>query len=308
CWLWIEKENLNTVDAAQRLAKFAGVGEREIYYGGLKDKNAITRQWFSLHLLSKPVDWSQWSDPHLRLLTITRHDRKLRRGTHRGNTFQLTLRNLQGDVDAFESRLQKIVSSGVPNYFGEQRFGREGRNIDNARRWIAAGMPRKQRDQISMLMSSLRSLLFNEVLAERVRDNTWSTALPGDVFMLDGSNSVFMQDPDAEIRERLQAGDIQVTGPLSGRSGKIPTGATVAKLEADVLNRYADDILALEKAGLTAERRSLRMLVPDLQWQNTDAGIWTLRFTLPRGCFATSLVRELALTTAPMTNTSGDEA
>src|SRR5690606_6304342 len=240
CWLWIEKENLNTVDAAQRLAKFAGVGEREIYYGGLKDKNAITRQWFSLHLLNKQVDWSQWSDPNLRLLTITRHDRKLRRGTHRGNTFVLVLRNLQGDLDAFESRLQHIKAQGVPNYFGEQRFGREGRNIDNARRWIGAGMPRKQRDQISILLSSLRSLLFNDVLAARIAANNWCEALAGEVFMLDGNHSVFKQAPDDTIRERLRSGDIHLTGPLPGRASRVTSSEAVAELEAAVLQPHAD--------------------------------------------------------------------
>ena len=308
CWLWIEKENLNTVDAAQRLAKFAGVGEREIYYAGLKDKQAITRQWFSLHLLNRPVDWSQWNDPNLRLLTITRHDRKLRRGTHRGNTFVLVLRDVQGDFVAFESRLKQIVSFGVPNYFGEQRFGREGRNIDNARRWIGAGMPRKQRDQISILLSSLRSLLFNEVLAARVVANNWNVAQAGEIFMLNGNNSVFAQATDDVIRERLRSGDIHLTGPLPGRTSRIAPSDDIAVLEAAILQPHADDVKALEKVGMEAERRALRLLVPDLNWERIETNAWRLRFTLPRGCFATSLVRELAVTIAHNNVSAGDMA
>lgn len=308
CWLWIEKQNLNTVDAAQRLAKFAGVGEREIYYAGLKDKIAVTRQWFSLHLLNREVDWSQWSDPNLRLLTVTRHDRKLRRGTHRGNRFVLVLRDVRGDVDAFESRLEKIASEGVPNYFGEQRFGREGRNIDNARRWIAAGMPRRQRDQISMWLSSLRSLLFNQVLAARVAAGNWSDAQSGEVFMLDGNNSVFCQPTDNTLRARLREGDIHLTGPLPGRASRVVASDDVAGLEAVALAPHADDIAALDKAGLAAERRSLRLRVPDLRGERLEADVWQLSFTLPRGCFATSVVRELATTAIPQSPSAGDEA
>jgi tRNA pseudouridine13 synthase len=308
CWLWIEKENLNTVDAAQRLAKFAGLGERDIHYAGLKDKVAVTRQWFSLHLLNREIDWSQWHDPNLRLLTITRHDRKLRRGTHRGNRFVLVLRNVAGDVDAFESRLEKIASEGVPNYFGEQRFGREGRNIDNARRWIIAGMPRKQRDQVSMWLSSLRSLLFNEVLAARVADETWNTAQAGEVFMLDGNNSVFTQPTDDALRARLREGDIHLTGPLPGRASRVVASEAVGELEAAALAAHADDVAALDKAGLVAERRSLRLRVPDLRGEPIDASAWQLSFTLPRGCFATSVVRELAATALPQFPPAGDEA
>lgn len=294
CWLWIEKENLNTVDAAQRLARFAGMQERDISYGGLKDKNAITRQWFSLHLINHKVDWTQWDDPHLRLLEISRHDRKLRRGGHRGNRFELILRDVVGDTAGFEARLQAIVTEGVPNYFGEQRFGRDGRNIDNARQWVAAGMPRRQRVQISMMLSSLRSWLFNEVLAARIAEGSWSRAGEGEVFMLDGTGSVFAQAFDATLAARLVAGDLHLTGPLPGRASSVaPTGA-VAELERRAAAQFVDELAALERVGLTAERRALRVIPRDMHWQQLGESDWKLGFTLPRGCFATSVVRELA--------------
>ena len=134
CWLWIEKENLNTADAAQRLARFAGLRERDISYSGLKDKRAIARQWFCLHLLNRDVDWQQWDDPALRILRAERHSKKLRRGTHRSNYFQITLRDVVGDTAALRERVELIRARGVPNYFGEQRFGREGRTLELARR------------------------------------------------------------------------------------------------------------------------------------------------------------------------------
>lgn len=305
CWLWVEKENLNTVDAAQRIAKFAGLQERDISFGGLKDKNAITRQWFSLHLINKAVDWTQWSDPNLRLLEITRHDRKLRRGGHRGNRFELTLRNVVGDLTAFEDRLQTVRTAGVPNYFGEQRFGRDGRNIDNARQWIAEGMPRRQRAQVSILLSSMRSWLFNEILAARVREGTWNQPCDGEIFSLDGSGSVFTQALDDTLRTRIATGDIHPTGALSGRAGTIRATHDVADLEARVLADFPAEMAALEKAGLSAERRALRIIPIDLQWSRLDEMSWRLGFTLTRGCFATSVVRELA---ALSPAASGDKA
>jgi len=295
CWLWIEKENLNTVDAAQKLAKFAGIAERDISYAGLKDKNALTRQWFSLHLINRAVDWSRWDESNLRLLEVTRHDRKLRRGAHRGNRFELVLRDVSGELDIFEARLNTIAKEGVPNYFGEQRFGRDGRNIDNARSWIAAGMPKRQRQQTSIMLSSLRSLIFNEVLAARVADQSWCVApKTGEVFMLDGTSSVFTQPLDEALLERLRTADIHLSGPLPGRESGVNVSAEVAVLEAEVLQRFEAEMRALEQAGLSAERRSLRLIPGDLQWTRLDDRSWRLGFTLPRGCFATSLVRELA--------------
>lgn len=313
CWLWIEKENLNTIDAAQKLAKFAGIADRDISYAGLKDKNALTRQWFSLHLINRVVDWNRWNEPNLRLLEVTRHDRKLRRGAHRGNRFELALRDVSGDLDKFESVLNTIAKEGVPNYFGEQRFGRDGRNIDNARSWIAAGMPKRQRQQTSMMLSSLRSWVFNEVLAVRVADQSWQVAAKaGEVFMLDGTSSVFTQALDEALMERLKTADIHLSGPLPGRESGVGVSAGVAVLEAEVLKRFEVEVRALEQAGLSAERRSLRLIPGDMQWVRIDDQSWRLAFTLPRGCFATSVVRELADTsshnTAHHDSASGENA
>lgn len=294
CWLWIEKENLNTADAAQLLAKFSGVPERDVSYAGLKDRNAITRQWFSLHLINKVVDWDKWPHADMRLLQITRHDRKLRRGAHRGNRFELTLRNVSGDTALLQARLHSIVNVGVPNYFGEQRFGRDGRNIENAQRWLAAGMPKRQRHQVSLMLSSLRSWLFNEVLAARVAGHTWNTALNGEIFMLDGTSSVFTQALDETLTERLRTGDIHLSGPLPGRASNVAVIEAVAAIEAGVLATFTSEVAGLEQAGLTAERRALRLLPRDLTGEDLGDGNWRLSFSLPRGCFATSLVRELA--------------
>lgn len=294
CWLWVEKENLNTVDAAQRLARFTGLRERDVSYAGLKDRRAVTRQWFSLHLLNREVDWSIWSDPALRLLRVTRHSRKLRRGAHRGNRFQIVLRDLHGDLDCFTERLARLEAEGVPNYFGEQRFGRDGRNLETLQRWLERGKPRISRSQQALYFSAARALLFNTVLAARVAAGNWRTPLAGEVFVLNGSGSVFRQVPDEALETRLRAGDVHLSGPLPGRAaGLLPEGE-VALLESATLASRADWLVWLEQAGLEAARRSLRLMPADWHAEPCGPADWQLRFQLPKGCFATSLVRELA--------------
>jgi tRNA pseudouridine13 synthase len=299
-WLWIEKENLNTVDAAQRLARFAGLRERDVAYSGLKDKIAITRQWLSLHALNRTPDWTAWDDPALRILRIERHDKKLRRGAHRSNRFEIELRAVQGDAAEFEQRLLRVGRDGVPNYFGEQRFGREGRNLELARRWVAQGRPRLQRQQLGLNLSTLRAFLFNTVLARRVQDNNWRSPLDGEVFALRGSSSVFRQPLDAALQSRLDAGDVYLSGPLPGRATEPQPLGAVAELEHECLREHADLVEALAASGVEAARRSLRVVPVDWRHERRGDDHWHLSFTLPKGCFATGVVRELVrLTPAP---------
>lgn len=293
-WLWIEKENLNTSDAAQRLARFAGLHERDVSFAGLKDKRAITRQWFCLHLLNREVDWSSWSDPALRILQSSRHDKKLRRGAHRGNRFEIILRDVDGDIAAFEQRLVSIGIRGVPNYFGEQRFGRDGRNIELARRWLAQGRPRLQRQQLSLNLSSLRSFLFNEVLAQRVLANNWCTPLHGEVFALQGNASVFRQELDELLQRRIDSGDVHLSGPLPGRPSALAPEHEVMELEQHCLAAHVELTEALSAAGVDSMRRSLRVIPADWRWAKLEGNDWRVCFNLPKGCFATSVVRELA--------------
>lgn len=296
-WLWIEKRGLNTVDAARRLASFAGVREADVSWAGLKDRQALTWQWFSLQLPGRAVDWSGWSDPDLRVLRAERHSRKLRRGSHRGNRFVIVLRDLQGDIEALTPRLQRIGADGVPNYFGAQRFGRDGRNLFLAQRWVAQGCPRLKPAQRGLHLSVLRAHLFNLVLAARVADGSWRHALDGELLILDGSGSYFAAGIaagiDAEIERRIAEWDIHPSAPLWGRVGKHSVSEAVALLERSTLEPFATVCEALERAGLDAERRSLRLRPGALSWAFSP-GQLRLSFTLPRGCYATSVVRELA--------------
>jgi len=296
--LTVEKRGMNTGFAAKHIAQWAGVGEVAIGYAGLKDRHAVTRQRFSVHLPKKiapdlaTLDFAQ-DEERLTVLEHTWHAKKLPRGALAGNRFVLALRGVDGERAAIEQRLHAIAQRGVPNYFGEQRFGRDGDNVANARAMFAGR--RVRREQRTLLISAARSELFNRVLARRVQDACWDTPLDGEVWMLDGSRSVFGPEPfNDALAQRLASFDIHPTGPLWGR-GELRATGEAARLEGDAL---ADgEALALraglEAEGLKQERRALRLKPADLSWTWRDDGALELAFALPPGAYATVVLAEL---------------
>jgi tRNA pseudouridine13 synthase len=292
--LTIEKRGMNTAFAAKRLAQWARVPDMGVSYAGLKDRHAVTRQRFSVHLPKKIApDLAALESSDLRVLEHTWHSRKLPRGALAGNRFVLVLRELRGDRDVIEQRLRAIAGRGVPNYFGEQRFGREGGNVAQALAMFAGR--RVRREERTLLLSAARSELFNRVLAARVRASTWDSALEGEVWSLDGSRSVFGPEPFTdELAKRLAAFDIHPSGPLWGR-GELRSRGEVAGMEMREL--AGDEALALraglESAGLEQERRSLRLRPGSLAWRWPANDALELEFTLPPGAYATVVLAEL---------------
>ncbi len=307
--LHVKKTSHNTHWVLAALAEYAGVSESDIGYCGRKDRHAITRQWFSLYCppVSKlsqkparePLDWAQFSMEDVEILSVDKHAKKLRLGDHAQNRFVITLKDVRrgsSGVDSvntasvitpltlaehqalslLSSEEQQVMSDeilntlkqGVPNYFGAQRFGREGNNLVMADDWLVRGIspPRKQR---SMILSAARSYVFNRVLACRVSNDTWKTALEGDV-----------------------VNDIYPTGPLWGR-GRLATKGETLALEERAIGDLAPWCERLEHLGLKQERREL-VLIPDeleLEWQGNDL---ILSFGLPSGTFATAILAEVA--------------
>lgn len=291
--LWVEKRGANTDWVARELARFAGVAPVAIGYAGLKDRHAMTRQTFSVQLAGKPdPDWSTFPHAEVKVLAATRHSRKLKRGALRGNRFVLVLRAVQGDHEAAERVLEQIAARGVPNYFGEQRFGREGGNVAHARAMFAGR--RVERDKRSFLLSAARSHIFNGVLAARVEQAAWDTPLSGEIWSLAGSRSWFGPEPfDATLAERLARADIHPSGPLWGQ-GEPPTTGPAAALEHDIAATNADLAEGLVAARMDQERRALRLIPKDLRWRWLAEDALELAFELPAGAYATVVVRELA--------------
>lgn len=282
-YLFVEKTNANTEWVSRQLAQYAEVPARDVGYAGLKDRHAVTRQWFSVPRWHSP-DWSRLEHEGVRLLDLQRHNRKLRRGAHTGNLFRIVLRGELPHDDALHERLAVIAASGVPNYFGEQRFGRGGGNIALADDWAAGRkLPRHKR---SFAISAARSYLFNQFLDVRVGAGNWDQLLEGDVANLDGSGSVFTVTAlDDDLTRRCEQMDLHPAGPLYG-DGSSVSGVSAA---------HESWLVALTNARVKPASRSLRLRVADLEWEAADDSL-VLEFALGRGAFATSVLREIANT------------
>lgn len=298
--LSVEKRGMNTAFAAKRIAAWAGVPESAIGYAGLKDRHALTRQRFSVWIPKKVApDIEALQSEDLRVLDVQWHARKLPRGALTGNRFVLTLRDVVGDSAAIKTRLHAIAARGVPNYFGEQRFGRGGENVSKALSMFAGR--RVAREERGFLLSAARSELFNRVLGARVSAGCWDIGLDGEVWMLDGSRSVFGPEPWSEVlAERLARFDIHPSGPLWGR-GELRTQGEARALEVATLedgDTLGDLRMGLERAGLEQERRALRLRPESLQFDWSEPHSLQLRFGLPAGCYATTVLAELGAVVA----------
>lgn len=291
-FLHIRKRGTNTDWLAERIAEFAGVSARDVSFAGMKDRHAVTTQTFSVQLpgMAEP-DWAAFPVEGVDILSHVRHHRKLRRGALEGNAFTITLRDVQGDRESAERCLQAIAAHGVPNYFGEQRFGREGNNISRALAFFAGRRtPRKQQ---GMLISAARSQIFNAVLARRVEAGSWNRVVAGECCCLHGSRSWFVAEPDSEdLQARAERFDIHPSGPLWG-SGPLPSQGEAGALEQAVATQNQKLVDGLGKQRLDQDRRALRLRPEALRWEWPDASSLTLHFSLPAGSYATSVLREL---------------
>jgi len=295
-WLHIEKRNTNTEWLARELARLADVPLREVGYAGLKDRHALTRQTFTVNLSGKDEpDWQQLASDDVRFLEIDRHGRKLRRGALRENRFDITVRELQGECDDIEQRLQRVAVEGVPNYFGEQRFGHHYGNLAMAAAMFRGEWRETIRHKRSLYLSAARSYLFNRVLSARVSDGSWRRALAGESLMQAGSTSCFsVRLIGSEIEARIASGQLYPTAPLWGR-GRPLSLAEAQALELRVLEGESLWKTGLEKAGMEQERRALPLPVSGLTWQWPEARTLRLQFALSPGAYATSVLRELLM-------------
>jgi tRNA pseudouridine13 synthase len=291
-FLRIEKRGENTDYLARQIAQYAGLPKMAVSYAGLKDRHAVTTQWFGVHLPGKrEIDWGGLQSDSVKVLQALRHNRKLKTGALQGNRFTITVRELQGDPAQIADKLARIKAQGVPNYFGPQRFGREGNNLAQAEALFKGELRLRDRKLEGIYLSTARSEIFNRVLAKRVEQDIWNQALEGDAFMFQGSHSLFRAELDAETLHRVAAQEIHPSGPLWG-IGELATTGLASELENAVAAECPLLCEGLEKAKMEPARRPLRLVVPNLAFEFPDAKSLRLSFSLPAGAYATVVLRE----------------
>jgi tRNA pseudouridine13 synthase len=292
--LRVRKRAVNTEWVARQLGAFAGVPKAAVSYAGLKDRHAVAEQWFSVHLpgRSEP-DWSLCGGEDFTVREHHRHARKLRIGALKGNVFRIVIRELQGESGALAERLRRIEQTGVPNYFGAQRFGRDGGNLARAEALFLGTERVRDRHERGLYLSAARAEVFNQVLSRRVAAGCWNQPLAGDVMMLEGNRSVFaVTAVDTAIRQRITDFDIHPTGPLWG-AGALLSRDAVLELEQALAAEYPVLCQGLAAAGLKQERRALRVRIQDAALATPADGTAVLGFRLPAGAYATVVLREL---------------
>lgn len=302
-WLRIAKTGVTTEDLAKQLSKLLRIHPRDIGYSGLKDKHAVTEQWFTVQLPARlQLDWFSWWNEHVtaerlrgghaELRESIKSNKKLRRGTHKANHFRLTLRNVT-DKQGLENRLQALSLRGsVPNYFGPQRFGKYGDNVAQALAMARGEKHVGDRQLKSILLSSVRSWLFNSYLHRRLAQNL-PDLMEGDVVLLAGTHSYFtIECIDEIILERFRSGDILVSGPMYGETDS-PARGEVRAFEDKLAAEYPEFLKVLCDARMKFERRALYLPLSSLRWEWLEDTIIKLEFSLPAGSFATSVLAEL---------------
>lgn len=293
-YLYIEKKDLNTQWLARQLARFAHVAVKEIGYAGLKDRNSVSRQWFSLNLeVTEEPDWNCFELDGAKILLRSYHKKKLKRGSIRYNRFEILLRDIQQkDLSDIKHRLRLIQRTGVPNYFAHQRFGHHHNNLHRAIAWFSGQQKLNKRDEKSLVLSAARSMVYNIALSNRIAKAGWNRLLDGEVMNINTSRSIFsLGIIEEDIKVRFEKGEIHPTAPLWGK-GQLQSQMQVLTMEQQLSADWSFWCQALEKRGLKQERRAIRLIPEDFTYKLQDNNL-LLSFCLPSGCYATAVLREI---------------
>lgn len=294
--VYLQKRDCNTVFVAEQLAKYVGIAAKQVSYAGLKDRQAVTEQWFSLHMPGQETpDFTNFDLAGCQIKRVTRHNKKLKIGALQGNHFKIILKELSQHAE-IETKLALIKQHGVPNYFGEQRFGRDQNNIEQAIKWAQGEISVKDRKKRSFYLSAARSAIFNDIVSQRIEQNIHQTVLEGDILQLANRGSWFVSKADeiATLQQRLQQGEINITVPMVGDSS-LNTQGVALQFEQSCLNKWSNFADLFKKERLETARRSLLLRPEQLNWQWLGEHSLEISFYLPSGSYATSVIRELII-------------
>lgn len=290
-FLLIEKDGCNTDWVAKQLQRIFSVKPRDIGYAGKKDRYSVSQQWFSVHLPGKEVPIPEFDNEEFKLLKNCRHNRKLRLGSIKNNQFELIISQVSDEIE--HQHIQGIKEFGAPNYFGYQRFGHQAGNLENAQKMFCGELRVKNKNKKGLYLSAARSFLFNLIVAKRLAQQTWHLPQVGDCLMLDGTHSYFeCEQLDNELSQRYARQDIHICGWLPGKQDS-EARHQVLLAELDVTKQYQLLYQGISKAGVNSSRRAMRVVPRDFSLEYLSPDQVKLEFSLPSGCFATAVLREL---------------
>lgn len=293
----IEKRGLTTPQAVERIARALNVSARDIGVAGMKDRHAVTRQWLSLPPPVSPEAVTALALDDITVLEHARHPHKLRTGHVRANRFVLRVREVG---DAADAKAQAILDAlakppGAPNWYGEQRFGREGDNAERGLAIVRGERPPRDRKLARLLVSALQSKLFNDWLVARMADGLYARVVAGDLLHKKGGGMFVCEDPSID-EPRLAAGELCITGPMFGdRMRTPPEGSEAAEREQRILDAAGLTVSSFATVRAIAEgtRRDATIEVAAPQVRALEAGVIEVAFGLPGGAYATAVMREL---------------
>ncbi len=311
------KRDLTTDVAVQRFARALDVRARDIGVAGLKDKVAITTQTISFpYAAGLEAKVAALALEGITVLDALRHGNKLKTGHLHGNRFAILIKDIApAQIPVILEAFARIAREGIPNAYGEQRFGRAGDNADRARRWLSGKEPAPRDPRQKRLMwSALQSAMFNEVLARRVKEGTWATCVAGDLVKRRDSGGLFVCTDVQADQERALRGEVSATGPMFGLKMRDPEGAPFALEQGVLAEMLGDGVdMSLTKAIGEGTRRALRLWVEDLRAEREQDDSIRVYFVLPKGAYATTVISaaieggisDPAVNSVP---TSGDQA
>jgi tRNA pseudouridine13 synthase len=294
----IEKRGLTTAQAVERIARAAFVNARDIGVAGMKDRHAVTRQWLSLPPPVTPEAALALAVDDVKIVEAARHGHKLRTGHVRANRFVLTVRNCGDDAEAKARAILDALAAppGAPNWYGEQRFGRDGDNAERGLAIVRGEQRPRDRKLARLLVSALQSKLFNDWLVARMADGLYARVIAGDLLHKKGGGQFVCEDPAVD-EPRLLAGELCVTGPMFGDRMRTPAGAA-AEREQRILAAagLSGDEFASVRAIAEGTRRDAAIEVGAPIVRGVEPGVIEVSFSLPGGAYATAVMREVMKT------------
>ncbi|NOZ90033.1 MAG: tRNA pseudouridine(13) synthase TruD [Epsilonproteobacteria bacterium] len=308
--LHIRKKDMTTWEMIGAIARYLNIKTKDIGYAGLKDKHAMTMQYISILARGNEDRLKDFTHDKIKILSIQRHNNKIRVGHLKGNHFKIRLKKVLGvQKDKLDSTLKWIKKYGVPNYFGNQRFGNDGKNYQEGRDIVEGKLKIRNRKTKTFLLNAYQSYLFNSWLSKRIElsillesfseDETatilglqkgtlkgtkkqphFFKLLEGDLMMHYPYGRVFELESLENEAQRFMDRDISPTGLLAGKRV-----SRSDKIAGEIESKYDTTI------GENGARRYAWIFVEDIKRNYIEEKAhYELSFYLPKGSYATNVL------------------